>query len=104
MALAAPLHAHDRHRGVAALLEGAGSTFTTSLFDGGGLDLFGAQVVGVVGVAIWVGVTSYVMFYILNARDLLHVAPEADRIGIDAFEHHASVWPKLLPLRESDDE
>ena len=75
-----------------------------SLLDGGGLDLLGAQVVGVVGVAVWVGVTSYVMFRVLNGMDVLHVAPEADRIGIDAYEHHASVWPNVLPLRESDDD
>ena len=75
-----------------------------SLFDGGGLDLLGSQVVGVVGVAVWVGVTSYIMFRVLNGIDVLHVDPEADRIGIDAYEHHASVWPNVLPLRESDDD
>ena len=75
-----------------------------SLFDGGSLDLLGAQVVGVVGVAVWVGVTSFIMFRVLDAVDILHVAPEADRIGIDAYEHHASVWPNVLPLREEGDE
>ncbi len=75
-----------------------------SLFDGGSLDLFGTQVVGVAGVAIWVGITSYVMFTVLNRIDILHVAPEADRIGIDAYEHHASVWPNVLPLSESDED
>ncbi len=90
--------------GSQALLENAGATYTTSLLDGGGLDLLGAQVVGVVGVAIWVAVSSFIMFYVLNRVDVLHVAPEADRIGIDAYEHHASVWPNVLPLRESDDE
>ena len=90
--------------GSQALLEGAGADFTTSLLDGGGIELLGAQVVGMVGVAIWVGVTSYVMFTLLNRIDVLHVAPEADRIGIDAFEHHASVWPNVLPLGESDED
>ncbi len=90
--------------GSQALLEGAGADFTTSLFDGGGVDLLGAQVVGVVGVAVWVGVTSFIMFRVLDAVDILHVAPEADRIGIDAYEHHASVWPNVLPLREEGDE
>ncbi len=75
-----------------------------SLFDGGSLDQLGAQVVGVVGVAVWVGVTSFIMFRVLDAVDILHVAPEADRIGIDAYEHHASVWPNVLPLREEGDE
>jgi len=90
--------------GSSALLEAGGWSHQASLLDGGSLDLLGAQVVGVVGVAVWVGVTSFIMFRVLNAIDILHVDPEADRIGIDAFEHHASVWPNVLPLRESDDE
>ena len=83
---------------------GSSALGAPSLLDGGSLDLLGAQVVGVVGVAVWVGLTSYVMFRVLNAMDVLHVDPEADRIGIDAYEHHASVWPNVLPLRESDEE
>ena len=89
--------------GSQALLEGAGANFTASLFDGGGLELLGAQIVGVVVVAIWVGVTSLIMFYVLNRMEVLHVDPEADRIGIDAYEHQASVWPNVLPLREEDE-
>ncbi len=75
-----------------------------SLLDGGSIDLLGAQVVGVAGVAIWVAITSGIMFYALNQINVLHVDPEADRIGIDAYEHHASVWPNVLPLREGDDD
>ena len=75
-----------------------------SLLDGGGLDLLISQVVGVVGVAVWVGVISYIMFAVLNRMEVLHVDPEADRIGIDAYEHHASVWPNVLPLRDSDED
>ncbi len=75
-----------------------------SLFDGGGLGLFGTQLIGVVVVAVWAGVTSYIMFTLLNRIDVLHVHPEADRIGIDAYEHHASVWPNVLPLNEPDQE
>ena len=90
--------------GSQALLEAGGATHTTSLLDGGGLELFGAQLVGVVGVLVWTGVTSFLMFGAMNAANILHVDPEADRIGIDAYEHHASVWPNVLPLRESDDE
>ena len=74
-----------------------------SLLDGGGIDLLVAQATGVVGVAVWVGVSSFIMFYVLNAINVLHVDPEADRIGIDAYEHHASVWPNVLPLREDED-
>jgi len=82
---------------------GSSALGAPSLFDGGSLDLLGAQVIGVVGVAIWVGVTSFIMFGVLNRLNVLHVDPEADRIGIDAYEHHASVWPNVLPLREEDE-
>ncbi len=74
-----------------------------SLLDGGTLDTLGSQVVGVVVIAIWVTVTSFIMFRVLNSMEVLHVDPEADRIGIDAYEHHASVWPNVLPLREEDE-
>ncbi len=75
-----------------------------SLLDGGTLDTLGAQVVGVVVIAIWVTITSFIMFRVLNSMEVLHVDPEADRIGIDAYEHHASVWPNILPLREEGDD
>ena len=74
-----------------------------SLLDGGSLAVLGSQIVGVVGVAVWVGVTSFIMFAALNAVNILHVDPEADRIGIDAYEHHASVWPNVLPLGDDSD-
>lgn len=83
---------------------GSSALGAPSLFDGGTLDTLGAQVIGVVVVAVWVGATSFLMFGALKAADLLHVAPEADRIGIDAYEHHASVWPNVLPLRETEDD
>ena len=74
-----------------------------SLLDGGSFDTLVTQVIGVVAVAVWVGITSFVMFAALNAANILHVDPEADRIGIDAYEHHASVWPNVLPLGDDSD-
>ncbi len=82
---------------------GSAALGAPSLLDGGTLDTLGAQVVGVAVVAIWTAVASFVMFGVLKAADILHVDPEADRIGIDAYEHHASVWPNVLPLREEDE-
>ncbi|MDE2949729.1 MAG: ammonium transporter [Chloroflexota bacterium] len=82
---------------------GSSALGAPSLLDGGTLDTLGVQVVGVAVVAIWTTVTSFLMFGALRAVDILHVAPEADRIGIDAYEHHASVWPNILPLREDDE-
>ena len=82
---------------------GSSALGAPSLLDGGTLETLGAQVVGVAVVAIWTTVASFVMFGVLKAADILHVDPEADRIGIDAYEHHASVWPNVLPLREEDE-
>ncbi len=74
-----------------------------SLLDGGSFETLVTQVIGVVAVAVWVGITSFIMFAALNAVNILHVDPEADRIGIDAYEHHASVWPNVLPLGDDSD-
>jgi Amt family ammonium transporter len=82
---------------------GSAALGAPSLLDGGTLDTLGSQIVGVAGVGIWTAVTSFLMFGALTAANILHVDPEADRIGIDAFEHHASVWPNVLALREDDE-
>ena len=82
---------------------GSSALGAPSLLDGGGFDTLVTQAIGVVAVAIWVGVTSFIMFAALNAVNILHVDPEADRIGIDAYEHHASVWPNVLPLGDDSD-
>ena len=82
---------------------GSAALGAPSLLDGGTLDTLGSQIVGVAGVGIWTAVTSFLMFGALKAANILHVDPEADRIGIDAFEHHASVWPNVLALREDDE-
>ena len=82
---------------------GSSALGAPSLLDGGGFDTLVTQAIGVVAVAVWVGVTSFIMFAALNAVNILHVDPEADRIGIDAYEHHASVWPNVLPLGDDSD-
>lgn len=83
---------------------GSAALGAPSLLDGGTLDTLISQIVGVAGVAVWVTAASFAMFYVLRAANILHVDPEADRIGIDAYEHHASVWPNVLPLGEDVDE
>lgn len=82
---------------------GSSALGAPSLLDGGTLETLITQIIGVVGVAVWVTVTSFIMFAALNAANILHVDPEADRIGIDAYEHHASVWPNVLPLGDDSD-
>ena len=68
------------------------------LFLGGGFDLLGVQLAGVAAVVGFTIAFSFVMFGILNALNLLRVDPEADRIGIDVYEHGASAWPDVYPI------
>ena len=83
---------------------GSAALGAPSLLDGGTLNTLGSQFVGVAVVAIWTIVTSFLMFGALRSMNILHVDPEADAIGIDAFEHHASVWPNVLPLNDGEDQ
>ena len=68
---------------------------------GGGVDLLVSQVVGILGIAAWTSVTSVAMFAGIKALGLLRMPTTADEIGIDAYEHGASVWPDILPYDEA---
>ena len=70
------------------------------LLMGGGADLMISQLVGVGAVTVYVGLTSTVMFAALNALGILRMPATADEIGIDAYEHGASVWPDVLAVPE----
>lgn len=69
-----------------------------SLLLGGSADQLITQVIGVVGVMVWMGVTSTVMFVALKALGVLRIPEKAEDMGIDAYEHGASVWPDVLPM------
>lgn len=68
------------------------------LFLGGGFDLLGVQLGGEAAIVIFVVVFSFLMFGSLKAAGLLRVNAEADRIGIDVYEHGASAWPDVYPI------
>ncbi len=77
------------------------------LFLGGGFDLLGVQLGGEVAIIIFVVIFSFLMFGSIKALGLLRVNPEADRIGIDVYEHGASAWPDVYPIDDlqfDDDE
>lgn len=67
---------------------------------GGGATLLISQVVGVIGVIVWAGVTSVLMFGALKAAGILRMHSEGEEVGIDAYEHGATLWPNVLPLGE----
>ncbi|MFM7601812.1 MAG: ammonium transporter [Pseudanabaena sp.] len=65
---------------------------------GGGFDLLGVQLGGVAAIALFTVAFSFLMFGLLKAVGLLRVSEEADRIGIDVYEHGASAWPDVYPI------
>lgn len=57
------------------------------LFYGGGFKLLGIQMLGVVSVAAWVGVTMFIVFLILKKTIGLRVTDEIQLAGLDIAEH-----------------
>jgi Amt family ammonium transporter len=67
---------------------------------GGGIELLGIQLLGVVAIAVFTVGFSFMMFAVLKAMGYLRVHPEGDRLGIDVYEHGASVWPDVYPIEK----
>ncbi|MEB3147996.1 MAG: ammonium transporter [Sphaerospermopsis sp.] len=67
---------------------------------GGGFDLLGVQILGIVAIAVFTFAFAFVMFSGLKAIDKLRVHPKGDEIGIDAYEHGATVWPDVYAVEE----
>lgn len=67
---------------------------------GGGIELLGIQLLGVVAIAVFTVAFSFLMFGSLRAMGRLRVHPEGDRLGIDVYEHGASVWPDVYSVEK----
>ena len=70
------------------------------LFLGGGFDLLSVQILGVISIAVFTVAFAFLMYGGLKAIKRLRVNPEADRIGIDAYEHGATVWPDVYTVEQ----
>jgi Amt family ammonium transporter len=57
------------------------------LLYGGGTDQLITQIIGVLAIAAWVSVTSFVLFQGLKVAGFLRVTPEEEVTGLDIFEH-----------------
>ena len=69
----------------------------SGLLVGGSAQLLGVQALGSASTILWVGLTSLLMFGGLKLIHRLRVNKKADEIGIDFYEHGATVWPDVLP-------
>lgn len=67
------------------------------LFLGGGLDLLLVQLLGSASTIVYVSVTAVLMFGLLKVINRLRVSSKADQVGIDMYEHGATIWPDVLP-------
>ena len=73
--------------GLFATTSAPGNDSLTGLFYGGGFSLLGAQLLGVVTVLAWTGVTMTIFFLLIKAIFGLRVSEEEEITGLDATEH-----------------
>ena len=79
---------------VGTLWVGIAATDGGLLF-GGGFDLLVAQVIGILGVAAWVAVSSGILFGTLKAMGQLRVSEREEVEGLDVHEHGFPGYPEL---------
>jgi Amt family ammonium transporter len=68
------------------------------LFYGGGFSLLWFQFYGMAAVIVWTTLTATVMFLGLKAIGKLRIDDKALDMGIDVYEHGATVWPDVLDI------
>lgn len=79
-------------------IEGGALEGASGLFMGGGVQLLWYQFYGMAAVAIWTTVTAVILFGILKAIGKLRISDSAMEMGIDVYEHGATVWPDVLDI------
>jgi Amt family ammonium transporter len=68
------------------------------LLFGGGVEQLITQFIGVAAVVVWMGATSFGLFFVLKALGVLRISDHGESMGIDAYEHGASAYPDILAL------
>jgi len=74
------------------------NTTGNGLFFGGGAKLLMAQLAGVVGVGVFVFVTSLIFWKIIQATIGVRVAPEEEMEGLDIGEHGNIAYPDFVTV------
>jgi Amt family ammonium transporter len=74
------------------------------LFLGGGFNLLAVQALGSLATVVFTGAFAFVMFGALKAIGRLHVNAIVDEenVFIDDYEHGASIWPDVSPVRPAE--
>ncbi len=83
--LAVGLLATDKAPGY-SIANSSGETMT-GLFYGGGVELLGLQLLGVITVAAWTAVTITITFLVIKATIGLRASREEETLGLDITEH-----------------
>lgn len=61
------------------------------LLFGGGVQQLGVQALGAGAVFVFMGLTSYVLFLVINALGVLRISAKGEEMGIDLYEHGATI-------------
>ncbi len=69
---------------------------TLGLFFGGGTALLITQLIGVIIVAVWVCLMSFIMFTLIKKTVGLRVTPQEELAGLDLGEHGSEAYPDFL--------
>ena len=73
--------------GLFATTSAPGNDTYTGLFYGGGFELLGKQLLGMVSVLAWTAVTMTIFFFLIKAVFGLRVSEEEEIVGLDSCEH-----------------
>jgi len=84
-----------------ALMDNAyGVTSTWGILLGGGSDLFVTQLIGIGATAVWVVLTSGILFGVIKATIGLRVTEAEEDAGLDVYEHGMEAYPEFTGGRD----
>lgn len=79
--------------------EGVTSLSTKNgLFSGGGFELLGAQLIGIIAVGVFVFSSSLLVWYLIKKTLGIRVSPEEEIAGLDIGEHGNIAYPDFAPV------